>query len=172
MSLFFRPLPQAGHEGSILKNMKHVDQRDINAIIIVTSLLSTFFLYHALDSAAVSAKEPVEPVVIEPDKIIVEVPYKPETIKDIVKMVFGKHADDAFKLLECENKDLNPSEKHTNDDGSVDYGLFQLNSYWHGFNRLPNNDRYLTDPMVNAAMAYRLYVESGYSFRLWTCWND
>lgn len=117
-----------------------------------------------------------------PDKIISPIPdpsieldvvyasdYAPDDPRREIVRVFGVHSDKAFRLLECENKPLNPRAKNKNRDGSVDLGIFQINSYWHGFNKGVNNERYLFDPAINTAIAWRIYEGSGYSFKMWTC---
>jgi hypothetical protein len=69
----------------------------------------------------------------------------------------------------AENHTLNPDAVNINSDGSKDYGIFQLNSNWHGFNKPVNNERYLYDPSINIRIAYKIYKASGESFNLWTC---
>jgi len=63
--------------------------------------------------------------------------------------VFGQEAyPKAMLLLKgkkggcSENKGLDPEAVNVNKDGSKDYGVFQLNSNWHGFNKAVNNERY------------------------------
>jgi len=101
---------------------------------------------------------------------------KPNAIEDEIRLVFGEHADKAMLLLKgrgagtcAENRGLNPDAINTNSDGSKDWGVFQINDHWHGFNKAVNNKRYLTDPAINIRIAWRLFETSGYSFKLWTC---
>ena len=91
------------------------------------------------------------------------------TIENMIKDIFKEDSGKAFKLLSCENERLRPNAVNVNKDGSQDLGIFQLNSNWHGFNKPVNNKRYLFDPKVNIAIAYRLYVDSGRSFKMWVC---
>lgn len=97
-----------------------------------------------------------------------------EQIIDYINEVFGKDAPKAFQLLhgtnKChgENGSLNPHAKNLNADGSIDYGLFQWNDYWNGFNKEINNERYLFDYKIATDLAYRKFVNDGYSFKEWT----
>lgn len=91
----------------------------------------------------------------------------PHPIKDKIREVFGRHADKAFKLLECENSTLNPQAVNTYGNtpaGSRDIGVFQINEYWQGVNA-----KFLLDPDLNVRIAWRIYTDSDYTFRMWTC---
>ena len=114
----------------------------------------------------------VETVEAKTKKIVSPTPFpRPNNpIKAEIYDVFGKeHYKKAMMLLECENKSLNPEAVNVNKGGSIDYGLFQINSYWHGFNKFVNNERYLFDPAINIRIAWRIYEGNGYSFKMWTC---
>lgn len=90
-----------------------------------------------------------------------------EGVEEIIREVFGKHSDKAFKLLECENKSLNPNAVNTAGNtpaGSRDIGVFQINEYWQGVNA-----KFLFDPELNVRIAWKIYEDSGYSFKMWTC---
>ncbi|MDZ4228523.1 MAG: hypothetical protein U1E54_04735 [Candidatus Levybacteria bacterium] len=90
-----------------------------------------------------------------------------EKIVAYIKEVFGKDADRAFKLLECENRSLNPNAINTAGNtpaGSRDIGIFQINEYWQGV-----NGKFLFDPKINVQIAYKIFKDSGYSFKMWTC---
>lgn len=151
------------------KNSKYINRLDYNALFILTCISSLFALRYALQSMAAQAQV-ISPLPDNPPIIIEKPIYKtPVTTEEKIIATFGEYAPEAFALLECENKTLNPNAINHNSDGSVDYGMFQLNDNWHGFKRLVNNPRYLFDPDINIAIAYRLFVESGYSFKLWTC---
>jgi len=93
-----------------------------------------------------------------------------DQIHEYIEQVFGKDSDKAFLLLQgtssvsChENRGLNPSAIHINDDGSKDVGVFQISEYWQG---VPA--RFLLDYKVNVDVAHKIYVDSGYNFHLWT----
>lgn len=99
-----------------------------------------------------------------------------DQITSYIKQVFGEDSDKALLLLsgndKChgENPSLNPKALHDN-GGSKDYGLFQWNDYWNGFNKTVNNERYLFDYEINTHLAYRKFINDGHSFREWTAGN-
>ncbi len=90
---------------------------------------------------------------------------KINTVEEIVTSVFGIHSNKAFKLLSCENRPLDPRAKNVNKSGSIDRGLFQINNKWQEV----DNKRFLYDPLINTQMAWRIYEDSGYNFKMWTC---
>ena len=107
---------------------------------------------------------------VQLDNSIASTPQPEGPIEQEIYEVFGsEYYGEAMELLECENKNLDPEAVNKNKDGSIDYGVFQLNSHWHGFNKFVNNERYLFDPEINIRIAYRLFVTSGNSFKLWSC---
>ena len=65
----------------------------------------------------------------------------------------------ALAIMQAESGG-NPNATHLNHNGSVDKGLWQINSV-HG-----NQNWY--DPKINADEAYLLYVSAGRSWRPWT----
>jgi hypothetical protein len=97
-------------------------------------------------------------------------------IKAYIKEVFGKDYDKAMSLLTnpvChENGNLNPEavNKNLNPDGtlsSTDYGLFQINDMWQGFNHI--SVRFLKNYRINTDIAKEIYDENGHTFIRWTC---
>jgi hypothetical protein len=75
---------------------------------------------------------------------------------------FGEHAEDAFKVLECENKTWNPRATNHNRNGTIDRGLFQLNSaYWGGEENF--------DPETNIKKARMIFDRAGEKWTPWTC---
>jgi hypothetical protein len=75
--------------------------------------------------------------------------------------VFGAQANNAFKVLSCENHRLNPSARGMNTNGTSDVGIFQINSV-HG---IP--EYYLKDWRTNIDIAYQIYKASGWN--AWAC---
>ncbi len=95
-------------------------------------------------------------------------PQRPHnSISEEIDQVFGKDANQAFKLLSCENHALNPSAVNTAGNypvGSRDIGIFQINEYWQKVNA-----KFLFNPDINIRMAHQIYEESGNSFKMWSC---
>ena len=90
-----------------------------------------------------------------------------QEIRELVKEVFGKHADKAFKVLSCENASLNPKAINTAGNtpkGSRDIGIFQISEYWQ-----EANAKFLFDPRTNVTIAWQIYKDSGYTFKMWSC---
>lgn len=86
---------------------------------------------------------------------------KQQIIKYIVE-VFGEHAPDAFNVLHCENRNLNPYAVNHNRNGTIDRGLFQLNSaYWGGEENF--------DWKTNIDKARMIFDRAGQTWRPWTC---
>jgi len=83
-------------------------------------------------------------IVAEPLSVPPVLTEKQEVINYIVE-VFGEDAPDAFNVLFCENRNLNPEAVNHNRNGSRDLGIFQLNDrYWGGeenFNWKTNIDK-------------------------------
>lgn len=92
-----------------------------------------------------------------PDSVLTK-----DEIKQYIEYVFGEHADEAFKVLECENKTLNPRATNHNRNGSIDRGIFQLNSkYWGGEENF--------DPKTNIDKAYKIFNNHNKTWEAWTC---
>jgi len=83
-------------------------------------------------------------------------------LEELIKEYFGEHSEDAFKVLDCENKTLNPRAVNYNRNGTVDRGLFQLNSaYWGGEENF--------DPETNVKKARMIFDRAGGKWTPWTC---
>lgn len=91
-----------------------------------------------------------------------------QQIVEYITQVFGKDAPKAFRLLECENRSLNPLAVHDNEKWGQgigqDIGVFQINNYWQGV-----QNKFLKNWKVNIEIAHQLFVENDNSFKLWTC---
>lgn len=88
-------------------------------------------------------------------------------VADMIRKTFGTHADKAFALLQCENASLNPKAVNTAGNtpaGSRDIGVFQINEFHQGV-----HSKFLFDPQTNVQIAWQIYRDSGYSFRMWSC---
>lgn len=109
------------------------------------------------------------------DKVIeydeVEKPTQEQSsIQEEIKKVFGSDYPKAMLLLRgknggcSENNSLNPQAKNVNKDGTADWGLFQINNYWH---KIP--PKFLLNPKINILVAHQLFLENNRRFNLWTC---
>ena len=83
-----------------------------------------------------------------------------DQIKAYIKQVFGDQASNAFKVLACENRALNPKAQGKNKDGSLDTGIFQINSFWA-------KPAVLTNWKLNVDLAYQIYLRGGWNE--WAC---
>ena len=97
---------------------------------------------------------PTPTVVAEPTPA--EMTQKQEIIAKIVE-AFGEDAPDAFNVLYCENRGLNPNATNHNRNGTIDRGLFQINSI-HGGEELFDID-------TNIRAAKKIFDNRG-----WTAW--
>jgi cell wall-associated NlpC family hydrolase len=62
----------------------------------------------------------------------------------------------------------NPNATHSNSNGSVDNGLFQINTIHRGNSWYPQNPM---DPLQSAQAAYAIWKGAGGTFRDWTVYN-
>lgn len=75
---------------------------------------------------------------------------------------FGDDANLAITMLtKCENHALDPQATNVNKNGSVDRGVFQINS--------TNGGEEMYDWKKNIDTAYKLYKNRGNKFTDWTC---
>lgn len=63
----------------------------------------------------------------------------------------------------------NPNATHSNPNGSIDQGLFQINSIHKGNPWYPTNP---FDPLQSARAAYAIWQGAGQTFRDWTVYNS
>lgn len=78
----------------------------------------------------------------------------------MVKAKFQSDYPVAFDIISHESG-WNPEATHVNPNGTVDYGLFQINSI-HA-NRVNGDPTKLEDPQTNIDIAYDIYKEQGCS---------
>jgi hypothetical protein len=108
-----------------------------------------------------STDAPEESTLIEPQPQGSLESEKEQIIQYIVE-VFGEHSPDAFNVLFCENRNLNPYATNHNRNGTIDRGIFQLNSaYWGGEENF--------DWKTNIDKAYMIFERAGKTWRPWTC---
>jgi hypothetical protein len=116
--------------------------------------------------AEASEVEPQEGEVVSQDTgSLVKVPVEPTRgdIEGLIALYFGDEADNAIKIVECESS-MNPlAVNNKNTNGSIDCGLFQINSI-HGY-----DCEELKDVEFNVKIAKKLYDKSGW--QPWVCRN-
>lgn len=89
-----------------------------------------------------------------------------EEIHNYIKAKFGSDGDNMIRIIgECENKTFDQSRTNHNRNGSVDYGIAQVNSIHIA--RCGSNIKH--DWKANIDCAYSIYERAGNSFRPWTC---
>ena len=90
----------------------------------------------------------------------------PTDIPGYISYKFSKYAPKAFLLLNgnenCggENKKLDPNAYNTNDDGSRDWSIFQINDKFHPVAEL----HLATNWKANVDYAWRMFKNDGYTF--------
>ena len=110
----------------------------------------------------------VDMVVAQAPKVAVEtIVEAPKTEKEqivaYIKQVFGDQSGNAFKILSCENANLNPKAINRNRNGSTDHSIFQVNS----IHTKRYGSAFKTDWKANIDVAYKIYKASGWS--AWSC---
>lgn|SRR3990167_4410882 len=121
-----------------------------------------------------NAGTPISPlsaqaVEVEPSsqaQAVVEEGTQPQgnPVEEYIKEVFGEYAAEAFALLECENRTLDPYAVNFNAGGSRDRGIFQINDKYH-----PLTDEQAFDYKQNIDYAKRMWINDGKRFIRWTC---
>lgn len=90
-----------------------------------------------------------------------QVTTEPRSIEQKIRDTFPEDPDTAVRIAKCESS-MNPKAiNRKNKNGSVDYGLFQINSV-HGY-----TENYLMDIDNNLRIARELYDRQGW--RPWVC---
>jgi hypothetical protein len=157
--------------------MKKSVQRDATRLSIGVVLLFCYFFWLQHPQGELLSPVPTSPSYSHSVVFAAELSPKPtlapdanQSVEASIKQVFGAHADKALKLLTCENGHLNPKAMNHNRDKdgnilSTDYGVFQINNKWQKV----GNERFLFDPEINIRLAWRIYQDSGYTFKMWAC---
>lgn len=106
-----------------------------------------------------------EAQVIEPRVILIEVIPTEKTVEEKIRQTFPEDAETALKIAHCESS-LDPSAvNNRNKNGSVDKGLYQINSVHD--KRVRELDLDLFDTDDNLEIARLLYEEHGW--KPWVC---
>jgi len=113
-------------------------------------------------STALANDEQTAGDITTPEPTVAPLTQKQEILNYIVE-VFGDDAADAIVVIrKCENSSFNPRATNQNRNGSVDRGIFQLNSaYWGG--------EELYDWKKNVDVAYKVFTRAGKKWTPWTC---
>ncbi len=142
--------------------------------MLLLTLIGSYILHYRsgytsdISEVVVEARgeDTVIPTEVQPERIQVlpepveapELSQKEQIIAYIVE-VFGEDAPEAFNVLRCENKNLDPLAVNTfNSNGSIDEGIFQINSI-HG-------QKNMLDWRANIDYAYKIFSRQG-----WTPWS-
>jgi len=79
---------------------------------------------------------------------------------------FGERAADAIVIIRtCENSTFDQSRTNHNRNGTVDYGIFQINS----IHEKRYGGAFKTDWKANIDVAFEIYKSAGEKFTPWTC---
>jgi hypothetical protein len=90
----------------------------------------------------------------------------PGQVQEVVSCFFGEFTDDAIRVIRQENFEFDPFYVHNN-GATRDYGLFQINGYWHQFDFSSPDE--MLNYVNNIREAYKLFIETGYTF--WYHWR-
>lgn len=112
-----------------------------------------------LNKQRVEAKEYNKPVVVVPkDSQMTE----KQQIMNYIVEVFGDDSADAITIInKCENHSFDPKAQNWNSNGSVDTGIFMVNSI-HGY-----TEEQLKDWKFNVDVAKKIYDNGGW--KQWAC---
>lgn len=90
-----------------------------------------------------------------------------DRVKELIRAKWGHRAGEALRVAKCESQ-YRHWITHHNRNGTIDYGVFQLNS-GGTLQSLGLTTRTALDPVANINAAYRLFKQSHNSFKRWTC---
>jgi cell wall-associated NlpC family hydrolase len=82
---------------------------------------------------------------------------------------FPESAVPTMMAIAMAESSWNPGVTHKNSNGSIDQGLFQINSIHRGNSWYPSNPM---DPLQSAQAAFALWKGAGGSYRDWTVYNS
>ena len=141
--------------------------------VVATTSLALVFVSPILVRSGVGAQEEVPMVLAGPRSVeVVEVEKPVETefesekheILAYIVEKFGEDSADAITLVrKCENSTFDQTRTNHNNNGSVDYGVFQINS----IHTARFGEEFKTDWKANVDVAYEIFSEQGWS--PWAC---
>lgn len=128
----------------------------IRYLLIVGFLISVFSVHNAVSAKWQAAANAVRFIHVAHAETYTEPELAPVSERDaniaIIKKVWGKDADTGLAISKCESG-YRAQATHVNDNGTIDEGLFQVNSV-HGMPDMKN-------PTANALYALNLYRDQG-----------
>lgn len=131
--------------------------------IFVSPIIVKTGVSHAQEEIPLVSADPHYIEIVEVEKQIEFEGEKHEIFTYIVEK-FGEDAGDAITLVrKCENSTFDQTRTNHNRNGSVDYGIFQINS----IHTARFGEEFKTDWKANVDVAYEIFSEQGWS--PWAC---
>ncbi len=94
---------------------------------------------------------------------------EPSSKQEIYLYIIEKFGDDGANAItmirKCENSKFDQSATNHNRNGTIDYGIFQVNS----IHAARYGSEFMTDWKANVDTAYEIYKAAGKKFTPWTC---
>jgi hypothetical protein len=87
---------------------------------------------------------------------------EPKTIPGMIRLEFGRHADEALRIANCESR-FDPDD--VSSAGAI--GVFQIRLVDHGWRIKKVHGKDLTDPRTNVRVAHHIYEDQGW--QPWVC---
>ena len=164
-------------DGKFATPQKTVSQKLLPVKIMILSIAFTWgvsvspSVYQVMAEGANNAKLDEQPIMVTttssvtptPTPIWVPATTQKEDIINEITRVFGEEAPNAFSILFCENRNLNPSAINHNRNGSTDHSIFQINS----IHTKRFGNKFKTDWKENIRVAHVLQQEQGW--KIWSC---
>lgn len=156
------------------KRSRYINRQDYNLLIMVLAIVASIAGYQSLGILADNVRANNELVwPINPDARVIEIerPVEKNDVKcntekcQIMAYIvekFQDHADDAITILnKCENSSFNAKATNHNSNGTIDRGVFQINSI-HGGDEL-------YDWKTNVDVAHKIFKKAGNRWTPWAC---
>ena len=103
---------------------------------------------------------------VEPTPSTLPQTTEKQQILNYIVEKFGDRSDAAIAMIyKCENSTFDQTRVNTNNNGTQDFGIFQINS----IHEKRYGGAFKTDWKANVDVAFEIYKSAGNSFRPWTC---